>query len=91
MTITAVISLLTAIFKAIPSLKAWWDSLVTLYIELKIKEMRKENRDSIKKAIHEQDQREIEATIGYSQVGELSGVPNSDVVDVLPNVMRNTK
>lgn len=91
MTFTAVISLLTAIFKAIPSLKAWWDSLVTLYIELKIKEMRKENRDSIKKAIHEQDQREIEATIGYSQMGELSGVPSSDVVDALPNVVHNTK
>ena len=91
MTVTAVISLLTVIFKAIPSLERWWDDFMTMYFTLKVSEMRKENRDSIKKAIHEQDQRELETTIGYSQMGELSGVPSSDVVDALPNVVRNTK
>lgn len=90
MTAAAVISLLTAIFKAIPSLKSWWDDIVSMYIETKINSMRKENKEAIKKAIYGQDQRDLESSSGYSQVGELSGVPNTDVVDVLPNVMQDT-
>lgn len=91
MSISSILSLLTAIFKAIPVLKGFWDEMVTAYINSQIATMKKENREAIRKAIYEQDQRDIESAIGSPTAGEQSGLPGAVVVDELPGVMQDPK
>lgn len=73
---SAVISLLVAIFQAIPVLKSAWEQLITLWINTQIDKMAEENRNAIKKAITEHDQREIERIIS-TKPGEPSGLPGT--------------
>jgi hypothetical protein len=60
MTIAGAISLLTAIFKAIPTMEAWWESLVIAWIKYKNIQLKKETIQAIKEAIKDQDQRGLE-------------------------------
>lgn len=85
------LKILFVIFKAIPSLKSWWDSLVTAYLTHKYAEMKKENRDAISKAFETQDQRPLEEALGSSHPGQHSIVIGSDVVDSLPGVQNRNK
>lgn len=86
MSVSAALSLLLAILKAIPILDKWFQKLVVAYTQAKIDSMEKENREAIKKALNEHDQRPIETAMGSSTVGEMSGNPGTTVVDSLPNV-----
>ena len=73
---TSVISLLLAIFQAVPILKELWEQAITLWINTQIDKMTKENRDAIKKAITEHDQRALEELIS-TRPGEPSGLPGT--------------
>lgn len=86
MTISAALSLLLAIFKAIPSLRKWWEELVAAYVQAEKARMSKDIRDGIKRLINEQDQIELEEAIGYSRAGEPSRLPGAVIVDRLPGV-----
>ena len=86
MNFAATITFLTSLFKAVPVLKEWWDGLVAAYIALRISTMKKENREAIKKAITDQDQRDMEEALGSTKVGEASGIPGTVIVDSLPGV-----
>jgi hypothetical protein len=80
------LSFLMALFRAIPSLKAWFDDLVALYIHVQLQSMREENRDAIRKAFDTGDQKPIEQAIGNSNPGDHSVVPDSELRDTLPGV-----
>lgn len=49
--------------------------------------MHKEDREAIRKAIYEHDQRDLERQIGSSSPGEVSNAPGTIIVDELPNVL----
>ena len=51
MTLAVVVGLLTAIFKAVPKLKEWFDQLFVMYTESQIDSMRRENYEALRKAI----------------------------------------
>lgn len=76
---SSVIGLLLAIFKAVPALKALWEQLLVLWLHSQIEGMKKENRNAIKKAIHDYDQRELEGLLGNPRAGEHSGLPGTEL------------
>lgn len=86
MTTTAVISLLTAIFSAVPYLKKAFDSLMVEYLKLKKDTLSKETIKAINDAINNQDQRPLESA-EYS--GKPSGV--GAIRDSLPGVKLRDK
>lgn len=79
MSISIVVQIILAIFKIYPKVE-------TEIFNARIREMKKENRDALKKAIDEQDQRDLEIAIGSTNAGEVSNTPGSVVVDDLPGV-----
>jgi hypothetical protein len=81
-----IISLLLAIFKAVPVLKEAWDRLLVLYIEHQENEMLEADRAAIRKAIDGQDQRDLEKQIGSTVSGKPSGIPGTEFRDSLPGV-----
>ncbi len=81
-----ILKIILALLQAVPSLKSVWDELVAAYIERQIATMKQQNRDAIRKAINEQDQRPIERAIGSPHAGEPSRIPGVVIVDDLPNV-----
>jgi hypothetical protein len=68
-----VVSLLLAIFKAVPQLKKWWDSLTVAYLTYQDIKLDKEIRVAIKKAINDHDQRDLEEAMRSTKTGEASG------------------
>lgn len=89
MNIAAVISLLTALFKAVPTIEEWWERLITAWISHKKNSIKKENRIAIQKAFENDDQRPIEETLGSETAGEYSGY--GTVVNELPGVHQSKK
>lgn len=77
---------LIEIIKAIPAIKSLFEQLVGLYVASELVSMKKENRDAIKKAIHEFDQREIEKALGNPNAGDPSNLPGSELRSSLPGV-----
>lgn len=65
-------------------MKAWFDDLVAFYVKLKIASMKRENREAIRKALHEQDQRDLEGAVGNPYPGEPSGDDGVTIVDAPP-------
>jgi len=61
------------------------------YIDQQIAEIHKADRLAIKKAIDEQDQRDLEKQIGNPNPGEASHSHGSIIVDALPNVLPRPK
>lgn len=80
-----------ALLKLFPTLKKLWDQLVSEYVAAEIAKMKAEQKAAIKKAVNEQDQRDIENAIHSPRAGEVSGVPGTELVDDLPGVMPNHK
>ncbi len=80
-----------AIIKAVPSLKSWWDQLVALYVADQLDKFQKADRDAIRKAVYEHDQRDLEGQIGNINPGKPSGLPGTHIVDSLPGVVPNPK
>jgi hypothetical protein len=79
-------SSIVALAKAIPVVDKWFQQFVTYYVNSAIDRMAVENREAIKKAIEDQDQRDLEKAIGNANAGELSEVPGTVVRDNLPGV-----
>lgn len=79
-------SILFAIIKAIPIINSWADKFVAFYVQKGIEQLKKEDREAIRKAINEQDQRDLEKQLGSTTAGELSGIPGTDIRTDLPNV-----
>lgn len=91
MTLAVVVGLLTAIFKAVPKLKEWFDQLLVMYTESQIDSMRRENYEALRKAIRAKDQRDLEKAIGHPEPGR----PSNDAGTIIqpgppPNVVRET-
>ena len=87
-TFSAILAALTAFFKMIPALKNLWDSVVALYIQQEYANMIKQNQTTIKKALEDHDQREIEKLLDPNSAGLPSGLPGSVVIPggSLPNI-----
>lgn len=85
-TAATILAIIMAIAKDVPIVDGWIKQLTTAYMLAKIAKMDKANRDALKKAIEEGDQRDLEIAMGSSGAGEMSGVPGSVVVDKLPGV-----
>lgn len=81
-----ILKAIIAVIVAIPTIKGWFDSLVKMYVEQQIASWRAEDRAAIKKAIDEQDQRDIEKALGSSHAGEPSGIPGTEIRETLPGV-----
>jgi hypothetical protein len=81
-TLSIVVQIILAFAKAFPIVEKWLDEA---YNE-KIKTMSKENRAAIKKAIDEQDQRDLEIAMGSTKPGEASGIPGTVITDSWPGV-----
>lgn len=86
MTTTSILSLLLAIFKAIPTLKSWWDDLLVMYVTKAKNDITKDNVEAIKRALNEHDQRHIETQLGSETSGKPSGVEGTIIVNSLPGV-----
>jgi hypothetical protein len=84
----AVVSFLTALFKAFPVMQGWWNALVAAYIQKQADKFDKAVMDGIRKAIYEQDQRDLEKAIGNPNAGKPVPLPGSEIVDDLPGVPR---
>jgi hypothetical protein len=95
MSIGSIISLLLAIFKAVPILKDVWERLLAGYIAHKDAELKEELRLAIYNAVAQKDQRGIEEVIGNPNAGKEVDVPDSHIVDsvrgVTPHGVRNKK
>lgn len=78
-----------AIFQAIPKLKDLFEALVAEYVAAQIQSMKTEQRAAIKKAIDEQDQRDLEKAIKSPRAGAPSGIAGAVIVDDLPGVVQN--
>lgn len=86
MTTASALSLLLAIFKAVPTIEIWWERLIVAYVKLNTIKIANENRDAIIAALKEGDQREIEDD---EHSGNPSGV--GTFRPYLPGVVRKPK
>lgn len=84
--VASVFAIILGVLKAIPPLKDLFDRFLVFYAERQIANMKKENVEAIRKAMDEQDQREIEKAMGSSKAGEPTGVPGSRIVDSVHGV-----
>lgn len=67
------------------------DKFISWYISEAIEKMKEADREAIRKAVYEQDQRSLEKQIGDRNPGERSNLPGAGVVDSLPNVVSKPK
>lgn len=79
-----VIAAIIAIAKAVPVIDSWLQQLVAAYTAARIASMKKENRDAIRKAVQEQDQRDLESAVGNPNPGEPSNAPGSEIISGPP-------
>lgn len=79
-----------ALIKAIPIVKSWVDQFSAWYVERAIREMKDADKKALRKAVYDQDQRDLERQLGNSHPGEVSGIGGTDIVSTLPNVVPNT-
>lgn len=77
----SIIAGIIAIAKAIPALRDILNQLSAAWMAMEYANLRQEQRDAIKKAIGEHDQRDLEKSIGNPKAGMPSG---DDGAVVLP-------
>jgi hypothetical protein len=82
----AIFSAIVGIINLIPVVKGWIDSFIAYYVGKQIESMKAENMAAIRKAVHEQDQRDAERALGNPQAGEPSDIPGTVIRDSLPGV-----
>jgi hypothetical protein len=75
-------NLIIAIITAIPKVKELWDQLLAYYVSSKIDDLHEADREAIRKAVYEHDQRDLERQIGNPYPGERSLLPGTYVVHV---------
>jgi hypothetical protein len=86
MSVATILSLLLALFKAVPALKDMWERLLAMYIEHQQAMLKEELRLAIYNAVRQKDQRGIEEVIGNPNHGKPIEIPDSQIVDSLPGV-----
>lgn len=72
------------LIKAIPIVDRWFQQLLVAYTNARIDSMSKENREALRKAFKEHDQRELEKAMGSVQAGQPSGNAGAVIVDQPP-------
>jgi hypothetical protein len=70
----AFFSAILGFFNAIPIFANILEMFVKWYVEKQYADMRQENRDAIKRAINEHDQRDAEKMLGNPNVGVPTGI-----------------
>jgi hypothetical protein len=80
----SVFGIILSILKAIPVIDSWFQQLVALYVAARIATMKKENRDAVRKAVEEHDQRDLEGASGSPHPGEHSGETSSEIIEGPP-------
>ncbi len=80
----SVFSTILAILKAVPVIEGWVQDFFVFYTQARLDAMRSENREALKKAFLEKDQRDLEKAIGNPTPGEESGNAGSEIKDTLP-------
>jgi hypothetical protein len=80
------ITFIYGVIKAIPILDKWADLFTNYYVMKAIENLKEEDWAAIRKAIDEQDQRNLEKQIGNKKPGEPSNLPGVDLRDTLPGV-----
>lgn len=81
-----IVSLITAILKAIPALKDLFDQFVAEYTRREIANMKAEYQKAIEKAINDRNQIDLEKALGSQFAGLPSGNAGAKIVDSLPGV-----
>lgn len=81
-----VFAFIFALLKAIPVLKGWVDQFTVWYIQKGVADLKEADRAALRKAIDEQDQRDLEKQIGDKNPGAPSFLPGTTIVDSLPGV-----
>lgn len=80
-----------AFLKAFPTLVALLDKFVSAWAAIRLAHMKAEHREGIRKAVKDQDQRDLEHAIGSPNAGKPSDLPGSVIVDDLPGVRKPSK
>lgn len=80
-----------AVCKAISVLKELLDKFMVFYVQTETENLHTADRAAMRKAIDEQDQRDLEKQIGNKNPGEPSGTPGTVIRDTLPNVLPTNK
>lgn len=75
-----------ALIQSVPIVDKWVERFVTFYITSMIGSMKSDNRNGIRKAVDEQDQRDLEHAIGSPTAGEPVGGDGVERRDSLPGV-----
>lgn len=73
-----------AVLKAIPVLDSWFQQLAVLYFNMQVSNMKAENRDAVRKALAEHDQRDLEKATGNPNPGQHSGETTSEIISGPP-------
>lgn len=73
-----------AFLVAIPILKDFVERFITFYVAQQIAHMKQENRDGIRKAVFNHDQRDLEKAVGNPNAGEPTNLPGIELRDSLP-------
>lgn len=81
-----VVEFVISLGKVVPGLISLIDGCVALYMAKRYAEMRQSDRDGVKKAVQEQDQRDLEHSINSPLAGLPSGIPGTEIKDSLPGV-----
>ncbi len=69
-----------ALLALIPKINELWDKLAAEYIKLRLEKLRDEDREAIRQALDNHDQRKIEWQMGNTKAGDPSFVTGSHVV-----------
>lgn len=88
---TAIFEGIAAIAGAIPVIDKWLQQFIAWYFNNQLASMRSDILAAVKKAIEEQDQRDLEKQMGSTKAGEPSGIPGTVIRDSLPGVQNTNK
>lgn len=80
----SIITAILGLIKVIPIIDGWIQLFVSAYVANQIDTMKKENKDAIRKAIQDHDQRDLEKAIGNQNAGKPSGDAGSTIIDHPP-------
>ncbi len=75
----------------VPQFKKIWDQLVAEYIKTQIDKMHNDDKEAIKKAVYDYDQRQIEWQLGNRSPGEHSFIPGTMVVDDISHIVSDDR
>ena len=78
-----------AIINVIQLIDGWVKRLAVMYVTSQINKLHESDKEAIRKAIYEHDQRDLEKQIGSTRPGEPSGIGGVEHRVELPNVVQD--